>query len=190
MPSMLPLLWQLSSDPASEASSPEVKQLQQQLSAAGFEPGKVDGVFGPRTKAAVMAFQRARGLEVDGVVGLRTWAVLSPALGARPRPLLKRGVREPAAVGALQKGLAAHGFEPGSQEGLFCPKTERAVMAFQRAKGLEADGIVGPKTWAALGLTAERAFPVPKDAAWRVWSGAQSERLNGPRSDFPPAQAG
>jgi peptidoglycan hydrolase-like protein with peptidoglycan-binding domain len=36
------------------------------------------------------------------------------------------------------------------QVGNFGPKTEAAVRAFQRSKGLVPDGIVGPKTWAAL----------------------------------------
>lgn len=50
----------------------DVKRLQRQLQAAGFNPGGVDGIFGKRTKAAVLAYQRAKGLGVDGVVGPRT----------------------------------------------------------------------------------------------------------------------
>jgi peptidoglycan hydrolase-like protein with peptidoglycan-binding domain len=151
---------------------PEVEYLQRQLEAAGFFEGPVDGMFEARTKAAVMAFQRARGLEVDGIAGPRTWAALDTRRGTGLRPILKRGDCEPAVL-VLQRVLATQGFEPGSQEGLFCSMTERAVLAFQRAKGLEANGIVGPKTWNALGTTPPRPLPVAQRPAGAVLSRPQ-----------------
>lgn len=60
----------------SGASGEHVKALQEKLAAAGFNPGPVDGEFGPQTEAAVRAFQQAKGLEVDGVVGAQTWGAL------------------------------------------------------------------------------------------------------------------
>lgn len=50
----------------------DVTRLQRSLQAAGFSPGGVDGVFGKKTKAAVLAYQRAKGLGRDGVVGPNT----------------------------------------------------------------------------------------------------------------------
>jgi peptidoglycan hydrolase-like protein with peptidoglycan-binding domain len=47
----------------------DVSRLQQALVDRGFDPRGVDGAFGNNTKAAVMAFQRAQGIQVDGVVG-------------------------------------------------------------------------------------------------------------------------
>lgn len=54
-------------------------------------------------------------------------------------------------VRQLQQALAAAGFSPGAIDGIYGPATERAVRAFQQAKGLAVDGIAGPQTWAALG---------------------------------------
>lgn len=57
-----------------------VRTLQRQLSSEGYDPGGIDGKFGTRTQAAVMAFQRAQGLKVDGAVGENTSAALRRAL--------------------------------------------------------------------------------------------------------------
>lgn len=57
----------------------------------------------------------------------------------------------------LQQALAAKGFNPGAIDGIWGRRTEAAVRAFQTANGLQADGIVGPKTSAALGLAGAAA---------------------------------
>ncbi|MFP2903979.1 peptidoglycan-binding domain-containing protein [Pyxidicoccus sp. 3LFB2] len=128
------------------ASGPSVKALQQALAAAGFSPGAADGQFGPKTEAAVKAFQKAKGLVADGIVGPKTRASLTAASAP---PTLKQGATG-AAVTHLQNRLAQHGFSAGAADGQFGPKTGAAVKAFQRAKGLVADGVVGPKTWEKL----------------------------------------
>ena len=59
---------------------PIVKRIQAALSAAGFDPGKADGLFGSHTEAAVIAFQNADGLTPDGEVGPKTAAALGISL--------------------------------------------------------------------------------------------------------------
>lgn len=61
-----------------------VTEAQQKLEAAGNSPGSIDGWFGPNTEAAVTAFQTAKGLQVDGVVGNQTWAALDGDLSVPP----------------------------------------------------------------------------------------------------------
>lgn len=58
------------------SSGPQVEELQKMLKDAGFDPGPLDGKFGPQTRAAVLAFQQAKGIQVDGVVGPQTRAAL------------------------------------------------------------------------------------------------------------------
>ena len=59
---------------------PNVSKIQQALQAANFNPGPIDGVFGPHTQAAVVAFQLSRGFVPDGEVGPVTAAALGTAL--------------------------------------------------------------------------------------------------------------
>ena len=60
----------------SGSRGPEVTLLQEILKSKGFDPGAIDGKFGPKTEAAVRKFQGARGLAVDGIVGPKTWKAL------------------------------------------------------------------------------------------------------------------
>lgn len=62
------------------ATGSEVKNLQESLTALGYNPGKADGSYGPSTQAAVAEFQKANGLTADGIVGAATLAKLQQAL--------------------------------------------------------------------------------------------------------------
>jgi hypothetical protein len=64
-------------------------------------------------------------------------------------PTIRFGSKGPFVVDAQQK-LLAKGFDPGPVDGDFGSRTRQAVVAFQAANGLLADGIVGNQTWAAL----------------------------------------
>ena len=131
-----------------------VKTLQETLNAKGFDSGNVDGIFGAKTYAAVTAFQKANSLGVDGIVGKLTWAKLYDAtpVNVTPvttQPMLRTGSRGDA-VRKLQEMLNAKGYTCGNVDGIFGSKTYAAVLAFQKANGLAADGIVGPLTWGKL----------------------------------------
>lgn len=131
-----------------------------------------DGKFGPGTATSTKAWQKARGLDADGVVGANTWAraqTESAAAMARPtsvaqaatqaaqqvaaaavkppampalntRPVLRRGSVGPY-VQQWQKIIAV------DTDGKFGPGTETATKAWQKARGLEADGVVGVNSW-------------------------------------------
>jgi peptidoglycan hydrolase-like protein with peptidoglycan-binding domain len=102
------------------------------------------------TKAAIVHFQRRRGLSVDGVVGPRTRRAFGkrgrPAFGSRT---MKRGDRG-WDVAAMQYILARRGYPPGGIDAVFGPMTDTALRNFQRAYGLSADGLAGSMTVRAL----------------------------------------
>lgn len=54
----------------------EVKTAQRLLNALGYDCGTVDGVFGNKTKTATIAFQNAKKLDADGIIGKATWTAL------------------------------------------------------------------------------------------------------------------
>ena len=72
----------------------DVRELQRMLNALGFDAGKEDGIFGPRTDRGIREFQRNVGSAVDGIVGLDTVHAITryrPALGAPSRAVVREG---------------------------------------------------------------------------------------------------
>lgn len=137
-----------------ESTGQNVKDLQAKLKALGYDCGPVDGIFGPKTKAAVLAFQANSGLARDGVVGPLTWGKLfgadsKGASGPVYSGLVMFGMTG-SNVKAVQEKLNSFGYNAGPVDGIFGPKTLQAVKSFQAAKGLAVDGIVGIQTWSAL----------------------------------------
>jgi N-acetylmuramoyl-L-alanine amidase len=72
----------------------DVRELQRMLNALGFDAGKEDGIFGPRTDRGVREFQRNVASDVDGIVGLDTVDAITryrPALDAPSRAVVREG---------------------------------------------------------------------------------------------------
>ena len=99
------------------------------------------------------------------------------------RPSLRRGDAGEW-VRRLQEVLADEGFDPGPVDGDFGDTTEQAVFAFQESRGLRMDGVVGPSTWDALGVTEPAddpsdvpdETPVPPGKDWVVVDGDERMR--------------
>ena len=137
-----------------------VKALQERLRVAGFYYGNSTGIYGPITEDAVKRFQRAYGLDVDGIVGAQTLTKLPPmgvgfgeeapksmtiAASRRNKEFLGLGDRgEPVRI--LQAQLIKAGYLKGKPNGYFGPYTTDAVKRFQGANYLASSGIAGPTT--------------------------------------------
>ena len=135
-----------------------VRSLQYLLNAHGARLA-VDGVFGPRTDSAVRSYQRAHGLLVDGIVGPQTWSsVIITVQRGSTGPAVKAVQDEANSRGPNRQG------PPLAVDGIFGPKTDAWVRAFQDAIGghvigFKEDGIVGPLTWSLL-VTGEKPDPL------------------------------
>jgi len=111
----------------------------------------VDGIFGPKTDAAVRAFQMDNHLSVDGLVGPATWAELIVVVRRGSQGDAVKGVQEEFQF----RNLSGDPSRGPQIDGVFGPETEAAVRAFQQAlhadiPSVTVDGIVGPVTWQAL----------------------------------------
>lgn len=141
----------------------DVKELQNILLSLGYKLPKygADGEYGAETISAVKAFQKANGLEVDGICGPKTWAALESVKNATKPAMLEivsaiqRTLRSGCTgndVIALQTALISlwYSLPKYGADGEYGSETVEAVKAFQAANGLEVDGIFGPKSLAKL----------------------------------------
>jgi peptidoglycan hydrolase-like protein with peptidoglycan-binding domain len=127
--------------------TPPVRVVQRSLRKLGFEPGPLDGLYGPRTEAAVIRFQSAARVAADGIVGSQTRHALTRA---KHEPLRRgAGFAVPDGsprVRALQVRLQRHGLRPGPVDGLFGPRTQAAVERLQRSRGVPVSGVATAST--------------------------------------------
>jgi peptidoglycan hydrolase-like protein with peptidoglycan-binding domain len=112
-----------------------VELLQRALRRSGFDPGPVNGGFGPTTAAAVRSFQAAMGLVVDGIVGPQTWRAL-PSEDMQGIPTLREG-SSGGAVALLQRALRRSGFDPGPINGEFEASRPRSALLSMASSDLK-----------------------------------------------------
>jgi peptidoglycan hydrolase-like protein with peptidoglycan-binding domain len=126
------------------SSGSEVTVLQERLLALGYlDYSGTTGYYGTLTKTAVIRFQQNNGLTADGIAGPKTQAALY-ASGVKSMVLRVGSSGE--AVKALQLRLKALGYFSGTGTGYYGSVTRTAVISFQQACGLSADGVAGPIT--------------------------------------------
>ena len=118
---------------STSGSTSDVKFLQRDLAGLGYLSMAVDidGVFGPRTRNAVLSFQSDSDIQVDGIAGPQTMGALTNKV---------KEVQRAAGTGA---------------DGDYGPNTIAAVKNYQSAHGLGVDGIAGPQTMAAMKIARE-----------------------------------
>ena len=135
-------------------SGTAVRNLQYTLYELGYYDGNMDGDYGQTTSDAVRAFQIQNNLSVDGIAGSDTLAKLysSEARAAKEASTEYETVR-PGATGdivyQIQDCLKQMGYLDEITS-VYDDKTTQAVVNFQKANGLEADGICGSKTLVVL----------------------------------------
>jgi LysM repeat protein len=131
--------------------NPQHAGLQVALRAQGLYLGPIDAIIGPKTVAAVRAFQRSHGLHVTGIADLGTRRELgplgTPLFGSRALFRGKFGWD----VAVLQFLLNKHGVRVPVNAYMDHP-TVAGVRRYQRVMHLKADGVAGPATFTALGL--------------------------------------
>jgi N-acetylmuramoyl-L-alanine amidase len=128
------------------------------LAACGTAAGKsVDMGAGPTTTAPATSSNGSHAKSMTGGTassGSSKAAAGSPAAPSKPRqPKLPAKARigdHGKGVAALQRRLAALGYEVTKADGQFGPSTQHAVTAFQKVNRLDRDGVAGPKTMKAL----------------------------------------
>ncbi|MBP3950706.1 N-acetylmuramoyl-L-alanine amidase [Bacillus sp. YZJH907-2] len=133
-----------------------IQEIQRDLIRAGFSLPVygADGIFGAETQRAVMRFQEAYNLQIDGLVGPITLNKLKEVVGSSnplsdfplPDGILRKGDEGPE-VARVQRALKAIGYDPTYIDGIYGELTENAVRRFQSSYAkLANDGIYGPNT--------------------------------------------
>jgi len=161
------LLW-----PAGASANPQHAGIQVALRAHGLYLGPIDGNVGPRTVAAIRAFQHKVHLPVTGIADVKTRLAMGPLgwplFGERTLHAGDFGLD----VAVLQFLLTKRGFYMGALDGYMGPQTRRALRIYQKRMRLLSDGVAGPRTRAALVLQNDvpvRAKPMTVAATTTIY---------------------
>jgi peptidoglycan hydrolase-like protein with peptidoglycan-binding domain len=139
-----------------------IREVQDQLRKLGAYTGRVDGIWGGDSQAALQKFQQSHGLDVTDELNQVTVTMLglnrdqllaagqvAPAL---PATSAAAGSPSPAVIRAVQEKLRELNYYAGSVDGVWGADTQDAIEHYQQGRGLQANGQLNPATLAALGI--------------------------------------
>jgi len=188
------------------------EQIQSRLHALNYYGGAIDGIIGPVTRAAIMAFQKSRGLVVDGIAGPKTQAALQLAATMSPAPNHEldarsernlRGVH-PDLVAVMREAIRRHPVKATITEGLRTLERQRKLLAAGASRTLRSRHLTGHAVdvvfimdrrarwdWPLYKDFADTVKAVAKEKGIRVvWGGDWRTFKDGPhfelyRKDYP-----
>lgn len=160
-----------------------VRTLQNNLNALGYNAGTADGQFGNNTQTAVTKFQKTYGLTADGQAGPNTLNAINQTIKYKNQKILSKGqISED--VRTLQSNLKKLGYLSGSADGVFGAGTEAAVKAFQKKNGLTDDGLVGNKTKEEIALAINKKTQSTDTSSSVLKLGSSGENVKQLQSDL------
>ncbi len=184
------------------SNGPAVRKLQKDLTTLGYYNGPITGNFRKLTEAAVIRFQRAKGISAIGVVGPQTKRAIREGLRNRFQPsepgrynptptgrncnLAVEGLSvgcDGQSVTQLQIDLQRLGIYNGPVTGYFGQLTQNAVMTFQESRGLRMTGMADNNTLDAIRTELDRSgsiYQPPYDdqnSIPNTWSGGNPELI-------------
>lgn len=145
-----------------------IESVQRELAASGLYSGQVDGVSGRRTKLAIIAYQRANGLDETGqastdlIEHIRYTRQINEAVNmtdvgtAAPRATTP-STKPVDTVTRVQVGLAELGYEPGAINGQLGQQTRNAILKFERDRGIRPTGDISSTLIAELDKMSARS---------------------------------
>jgi len=125
------------SDPAADYRA-QVKSVQTALNARGFDAGPADGALGPRTRAAIRAFQVESGIAASGEIDAALLASLGIGTTTPTEP--PTGDVSATTIAAIEGELVRRGYAAGTIDGVMDAQARSAIAFYQRDAGLEITG--------------------------------------------------
>lgn len=124
-----------------------IREAQQALRDAGYDPGPIDGILGPRSRQALRDYQRDEGLRATGALDHATLhALLGTERQEAEQPAAHDRLLTQDEIRLAQENLIQLGFDPGPPDGVFTERTQEALRNYQERYGMVVSGQLDEET--------------------------------------------